>query len=69
MTNRYNAWAVTLAACLEVGIIYLYYAGYLSTATAISCGFSVGAVLVAALMLGPAARADSEAREDSDPSF
>lgn len=65
MIRRYTRWAVTLAACLEVGIFLLSYLRVISTATTISCGFAVGAVLVASLMLQPVAT-DEEGSADRD---
>jgi len=62
MKQGYTKWAIALAALLEIGIFLLWHLGMIGTATTISCGFAVGAVLVTSLMLQPA---DDEVRGQS----
>ncbi|HEX4782008.1 MAG TPA: hypothetical protein VH301_14690 [Usitatibacter sp.] len=64
MSSRYNAWAVVLAICLELGIFGLYCLNVIGIATTASCGFAVGAVLVTALMLGGPFANESEGRTE-----
>lgn len=48
-------WAITLAACLELGILFLYRLGIITTTFTLASGFAVGAVLVTTLLLRPTA--------------
>jgi len=66
VNERYTPWAIALAALLEVGIFLLSYLGVIGAATTISCGFAVGAVLVTALMLRPAAQEPARPLDSSE---
>jgi hypothetical protein len=67
MTRRYTRWAVTLAALLEAGIFVLSGLNVIGAATTISCGFAVGAVLIASVMLHPVASANDETTGQDRP--
>jgi hypothetical protein len=67
VNNTYTVWAVALAVCLELGVFYLAWFGFIGMATTISCGFAVGAVMVTALMLSDASFDDlGEPSRDPD---
>jgi len=48
-------WAIALAACLELGIIWLHHLDIIGKTFTLASGFAVGAVLVTTLLLRPIA--------------
>ena len=53
-------WAIALAACLELGILFLHQVEIISTTFTLASGFAVGAVLVTTLMLRPVAEREDQ---------
>ena len=53
-------WAIALAACLELGILFLYQLGIIATTFTLASGFAVGAVLVTTLLLRPMAEREDQ---------